>query len=488
MGTYVTTEGLQKKTLPEIKIEIETIFKASFGNDIDLDAESPFGQIVGILSQREANQWDALEEVWKSRDPDNSTGQSLDFISRETGTDRLSPAATQVEGVVLYGTEGTLISAGKQIKRDESFEDDPDNPVLFSLQTSQYILQAECIDIYLTPDPPGSSETFTITIDGTPYSYVTDGGGADDEEAVVDAIIALIEADPIQDMEPSKVGTTQLRLFGGILNYNVVESANWTIDLLGSGGSFACDETGAIPAPANSLIEIVTSVSGWDDVNNPTAGDTGRGAESDESLRLRREQNLETKTSTEDGIENALKEVDGVISASVESNRTMLTDGDGRPPKSFEAVVSGGANADIGQAIWDNMPAGIESHGTETVNVTDAGGNTQTVKFSRPTPLYAWARITRAYNTEETYPVDGDDLIKEAIVEWAEENLQIGDDVIRQRLNTPIYTVLGIGDITVELDATASPGDTPSYSETNITVAGNEYAEFDETRIVVQDP
>jgi hypothetical protein len=119
--------------------------------------------------------------------------------------------------------------------------------------------------------------------------------------------------------------------------------------------------------------------------------------------------------------------------------------------------------------------------------VTDSQGNPQEVKFSRPTPIYIHVRVSRDYYSEEDYPSNGDTLIKQYIVAWALLNQTIGKDVIYQRLSIPIYEVPGVGDIVIEIDGTANPGDTPTYAEDNVEIAIREYADFATDRIVVQD-
>jgi len=190
---------------------------------------------------------------------------------------------------------------------------------------------------------------------------------------------------------------------------------------------------------------------------------------------------------TDEAIKNALlNEVDGVTSASVTSNRNLLVDGEGRPGKSFEAVVEGGTDADIALEIWETMPSGIEPFGSTTEIIIDSQGNNQTIKFSRPTPLYIHIKVKRAFNTEEPYPSDGDQQIKDNIVAWAALNINVGDDVIRQRISDPVYDVPGIGTIEITIDDTPNPGDAPTLLEQNIIVASREFAVFATSRITVE--
>ena len=75
-GTYVTPYGFKKPTLVEIKSDLEALFRGAFGEGTDLDPEAPLGQVVALLSRREALIWDGAEEVYTSRDPKSATGIS----------------------------------------------------------------------------------------------------------------------------------------------------------------------------------------------------------------------------------------------------------------------------------------------------------------------------------------------------------------------------------------------------------------------------
>ncbi len=90
---------------------------------------------------------------------------------------------------------------------------------------------------------------------------------------------------------------------------------------------------------------------------------------------------------------------------------------------------------------------------------------------------------------EEAYPENGDQLIKDNIVAWSliTDNINVGKDVIRQRLNIPVYEVSGIEDIEITIDATDTPGGTPSYSSNNIEISDRNIAVFAVGRITVED-
>lgn len=66
----------------------------------------------------------------------------------------------------------------------------------------------------------------------------------------------------------------------------------------------------------------------------------------------------------------------------------------GRPPKSFEIVAQGGDSTAIANAIYGAKPAGIETYGNVTIDVTDAFGNLYPISFSRPTQVPIYVAIT----------------------------------------------------------------------------------------------
>jgi uncharacterized phage protein gp47/JayE len=481
MAEFVTPTGFVKKTLPQIKAELEASFQAVFGNDIDLSADGSFGQIIGVLSQREADLWDGAEEIYTSRNVTQATGVSLDSIVAEIGVIRIDASPTVVENVIFYGDEGTAIAIGKKAKQANA---DLTYSVVDSAVT---ITKAAAREVQLEPNttfPLTGGETFTVTIDATPYTYV--GIAADTKAIVINALVSLITAGSWGGVA-SNVNDTYLKLLDKDLDFSVTWTSTFDLFLLGSGGDVEADEDGPNSLPANTLDTIATPISGWDSVNNPEAGTTGRDVETDDELRLRFASTFLAGNATDEAIRaKLLNNVDGVQTASVTSNRSLATDGEGRPPKSFEAVVQGGSDSDVAEEIWKTMPSGIESFGNTSEIIVDSEGRNQTIKFSRPTEIFIYVKVQRDFYNEEEYPTDGDNQIKQKIVEWALTEYTPGKDVIRGRLNIPIYEVPGIGELNVLIDWIPSPGGTPTYVEEDAPIASREIAVFDTSRIVVE--
>lgn len=477
----ITDQGFVIKPLQVIKAEIESDFRASYGDDIDVSEDSVIGQLIGNIAKKIASLWEIAQAVYTSFNPDSAEKVSLDGVCALVGVVRI-PATSSTATVALYGTIGTIIPSGHLIKQDETNEN-------FSLDSNVTISLSSVIDIEFSVATVLNNQLYTVTINGNAYNYTSDA------DATAEEIIAGLKASIDVGSDPVTVidnldGSAQIYADDGITPFSIAVDANLQIDVQASPGEYTAVNTGAISVPANTLTTIVNPIVGLDSVNNLAAGFAGRIAETDEELRIRRREVLTgVGAGTDEAIRLAvLQEVTGVTTCIVISNRSDITDGDGRPPHSFEVVVSGGDEDDIAQVIWENMPSGIYPDGDIVKTIVDSTGNNQTIRFSRPVNVYLWAQIDYSLNTEEGFPVDGETQIKEKIVEWAESNLTIGDDVIYQRLSIPVYEVPGIGTIAIRLATSTTPGGPPgSYSAANVVIASDELSVWDETRITVTE-
>lgn len=252
---------------------------------------------------------------------------------------------------------------------------------------------------------------------------------------------------------------------------------------IGAGGTVTMptrgETTGPLQAAAGALTQIETPVSGWASVTNPLAAVTGRNEETDAQLKIRRAQTLViARGGTVKAMEERLMEVSGVVFAACKENRTDTTDANGLPPKSLQAFVIGGTDADVGQAIWNTKPAGIETYGATSVDVLDSFGNAQTMHFERGTNVAMYVKVVRA--TDAAYPADGDTQIQNAILAYG-ATLTDGDDVLNWRLMASLADIPGITSLTVYQGTAPDPA-----GSANTAIAANELATFDASRITVQ--
>ena len=240
-------------------------------------------------------------------------------------------------------------------------------------------------------------------------------------------------------------------------------------------------EVGPVVAQAGTLTVIDTPVTGLTRTKNLSDADLGRLVESDSDYRIRRDDELQKSgASTVEAIRTRLKTVEGVQEAIVFQNTTLVTDGDGRPAKSIQAFVDGGADQDIGDELWLSVAGGIETYGDIPVNVVDSQGLTQVLNFSRPVEklVYIELDITKDVGV---FPSDGEDVIKAAAVTYG-DSLKIGESVLvyPKLLPAIVKGVDGIIDIAIRIGLTTSP-----TLDDNLDFAANERAKFDTSRILV---
>lgn len=220
--------------------------------------------------------------------------------------------------------------------------------------------------------------------------------------------------------------------------------------VIGSGGSVEVNAVATVNGPQNAapntITAIDTSMTGWSSVTNDLAATPGTNLESDIELRARRERS--TAKNSQGVVESVFAEVsaiDGVTNLKVLENDTNSTDANGLPAHNIHAIVVGGIDEDIAKAIKAKKSGGTPTFGNTSIPVTDSQGITYNIKFSRPTlvPIYVTVTINRFAN----YPANGDDQMKQAIVDYANGTLvvdrefSLGDDVIYSRLYTPINTI-----------------------------------------------
>ena len=215
----------------------------------------------------------------------------------------------------------------------------------------------------------------------------------------------------------------------------------------------------------------------------------GRDLETDAELRLRREELLRVSgAGTLEAIRSRVRNVLGVTQAFVFENDTNVTDGDGRPPKSFEVVAAGGENQDIGQAIFDTKPIGIETFkqaGPDgyTVTITDSQGFTHDINFSRPTETRMYVAVTVRVEPDTFgggIQSAGEQEVKEAI-EAVGDALTIGEDVIINKFLCAPFGVAGVVDVT----AIAIEDTSPPTNTSNIAIADREIATFSDADMTV---
>lgn len=206
--------------------------------------------------------------------------------------------------------------------------------------------------------------------------------------------------------------------------------------------------TGPLSALAGTVTSIDTPITGWSSVTNNANALIGTNRETDVEFRARRERSVARDAQAiVDAIFAEVSAVDGVTQTVVLENDTNAVDANGLPPHSIHVIAVGGDDQAIGDAIFLKKTLGATPFGSTTVQVQDDQGIPHDISFSRPTqvPIYVTVNLTTFAN----YPVDGDEQIKQAIVDYADGALisgrgfSLGDNVIHSEIYTPINTIEG---------------------------------------------
>jgi len=88
----VNETGLTTENLNEIIQNLEDGLKTIYGNDINVESNSPDGQLINITAQLKVDLLELLTQIYNSFDPDNAIGRTLDSrvvinnIQRKSGT------------------------------------------------------------------------------------------------------------------------------------------------------------------------------------------------------------------------------------------------------------------------------------------------------------------------------------------------------------------------------------------------------------------
>jgi uncharacterized phage protein gp47/JayE len=263
---------------------------------------------------------------------------------------------------------------------------------------------------------------------------------------------------------------------------------NLEFPLLGFYAVYTATKTGAVIVSIGALNEIVRKVNGLDSVINYATGITGRAVESDTELRMRLGARQKQATANEAAIQNEILKISGVEYARVYSNRDNIAVA-GRPPKSYEALVVGGDDQAIAEIIFEKGPAGIQAFGNIVKDVLDSEGFHWEIGFSRPVNKYIWLRVDYARNAEEDLPLDVASAMQANIIAWSQSALNVGVDLIYQKMFRSVYDVQGIGFAAIKVAVTKdlTPPALAEYRSENVTISEVEIAVLDKTRISVQE-
>lgn len=482
MAYGVTPDGFVRPRLPEIRQEIVADLRArmqsaGFNGAVETRPDSITGLLIDTFAEREATLWEQAEGVYYAMYPGSATGVSLDRSVSFTGVSRYLDEPSRAY-VVLYGSAGTTVRAGAQIRHRVSQN-------LWALAAQAQILAGAAADVTLQPIVATNTE-YRVSIDGQPYAYAS--GATTNLPQILAGLVTALSA---SGLAVSSDGAAVRIHTDGRSAVAFTWSAALNLARLGSPALVQTLQASAEGAGEGDLDGIVTQVDGWTAVYNLQPGVAGRLAENAAELRARYPTGLfRLGAATLPSIApNVRDRVAGVRTVKVFMNNTDEPDALGRPPHSIHAVVDGGLDDEVADALFQVVAAGIDMHGQQSVVIKDADGADQRIRFDRPELVYVWVRCvtTLLPPSEQAFPPDGFQEIADNLAAVGRA-FSIGEDVILQRLYGAIYRSSGLASVDLALaystDAAFLPA--PSdYHAANVAIQDFQVAAFDLSRIEV---
>lgn len=108
----VTSTGFTKKTLEEIKAELEADLRSEINAALDLNPKAPMGQIVGIVASKLSELWELLEILYHAFDPSAAETFLLDFLCQISGIKRLKAKKSITTTATVNLNAGSTLAAG----------------------------------------------------------------------------------------------------------------------------------------------------------------------------------------------------------------------------------------------------------------------------------------------------------------------------------------------------------------------------------------
>lgn len=242
----LTSTGFERKRLADIKADIESYLRDSFGQNIDVSPQSVFGQIIGTLSERIAEEWESQENIYSSQYPSTAQGAQLSNVVLYNGIERQSATYSTAE-VTLTGVNGTVIPAGSQISvavTDEIFETDSSATISGTTATVSVTAQST---------GPIEAAAGTLTTISTPIFGWT-------------SVTNALDATPGSDEETDAELRIRRSLSTQALGNNLIDSLFGQLSNLdGVVAVVVKDNKTAVPADGIPAYQFMASILGGDD-------------------------------------------------------------------------------------------------------------------------------------------------------------------------------------------------------------------------------
>lgn len=108
----ITDKGIVIDRLSDVHQRLTEGFKRIYGDDINLDADSPDGQMIGLFSQEIDNINQAIAMIAQMLDPYKAIGSWLEQRAMYAGIVRRGADYSYLDDVIITGKKGTVVHKG----------------------------------------------------------------------------------------------------------------------------------------------------------------------------------------------------------------------------------------------------------------------------------------------------------------------------------------------------------------------------------------
>ena len=483
MSYGITPHGLSTKSFDVLKNELLETWSRSFG-EIDDAPDGVFGQLADSLSSTHAEVWQIFQDYYNNMNPNYATGSQLARLLALQGMSPLGATRATVDALCTVSSNPHTLTVGNATIANATtgvaFDLAEDLVIAtntcnrFEFTVSDQLVDKDVVGFTInTQFAVGYVAPVEVTLDITNPQLST-------KELVAQTLVTqLWDRAGELDLSEAKLLddklTVQATTFSPFRTIGVVNTLNGTIGNIARTGHFVAQTEGLNVTPPNTITNIRNGADGiWIAVDNIISGTSGSNAENDDDLRRR----LKTykqygSTGSRTAIEAKLwQDVRNISNVRISSNNTSDIDYYGRPPHSMHAIVEGGSNLEIATIIANNLPAGITTHGSVSVDVPVSWqDNPMKVSFDRVRVLYGHILIeVNELNSEEVLQSNAEQLIRESVFQELIKLTALGADIIAQKYVGAVYRATGgLEEVSVKVAVTGTPDiiptDTPSSGD-----------------------
>lgn len=173
--------GFTIKRLPDIIASLKAKAVEVFGEGVTTDPDSVIGQLIAVFSDELTTVWEGMQGTYDAFRPDAAEGVNLDEVCDLNAIVRLPATATDVNAL-LTGSVSTVIPAG-------SLASVLPTQAQFELQAAVTLNTASVFSV--AAHVSGGAGTYTLTINGTPFSFTAT---VETQAQIVAALKALVDA------------------------------------------------------------------------------------------------------------------------------------------------------------------------------------------------------------------------------------------------------------------------------------------------------